>query len=165
MRILRAKSADAARLTRLAFAGKRSWGYPEEWIQAWAGILTVTPAYIRRHPTFYARIGNSLAGFCALKLGRSGATLDHLWVAPARTGRGIGRALFRRGEEAARRAGAQRIIIESDPHAAGFYRRMGARLVGRRPASIGGVKRLLPLLEKPLGPPDPFCRNQRGARP
>ena len=61
MRISRARSADAARLTRIAFAAKRTWGYPDDWIRQWAGKLTITPAYLRRHPTFCARVGKSIA--------------------------------------------------------------------------------------------------------
>ncbi len=155
MRISRARSADAARLTRIAFAAKRTWGYPQAWIQQWAGTLTITPAYLRRHPTFCARVGKSIAGFCALKLGRTLAAVDHLWVAPEHAGRGIGRALFQHGETRAREAGARKLTIESDPHAEDFYRRMGARRVGRRAAPIGGVKRFLPLLEKKLAPAAP----------
>ncbi len=152
MRISSARSADAKRLTQIAFAAKRTWGYPEDWIRRWAGTLTITPTYLRRHPTFCAWVGKSIAGFCALKLGRAVATVDHLWVAPEHAGRGFGRALFRRGEARAREAGAKKMRIEADPHAEGFYRRMGARTVGRRSAPIGGRRRYLPLLEKKLAP-------------
>ncbi|MFM9861975.1 MAG: hypothetical protein ACKVRO_00070 [Micropepsaceae bacterium] len=51
--------------------------------------------------------------------------------------------------DAARRLGSCTITIESDPGAAGFYRRMGARDAGLAPSgSIPG--RFLPLLKLDL---------------
>lgn len=44
-----------------------------------------------------------------------------------------------------RRAGVLR--VESDPHAVGFYERMGARLAGTVPAPVLGTARELPVLE------------------
>ena len=61
-------------------------------------------------------------------------------------GTGVGRALF---EDAVRRAaalGTEVVGIESDPHAEGFYRRMGARRVGEISYPIDGQRRMLPLL-------------------
>jgi GNAT superfamily N-acetyltransferase len=89
-------------------------------------------------------------GFFALILGPGAAWLDHLWVLPSETGRGTGRALFLRAEDLARRSGAARLRVESDPHAEGFYVRMGAARCGRVPAPMDGRERYLPLLEKAL---------------
>ena len=54
---------------------------------------------------------------------------------------------FRLTLDEARRVGARRLRILSDPHAQAFYRRMGARMVGRVDGSIGGVERWLPTME------------------
>jgi hypothetical protein len=40
MHIVRAKPEDAANLTGIAFAAKRHWGYPENWIESWRDLLT-----------------------------------------------------------------------------------------------------------------------------
>jgi GNAT superfamily N-acetyltransferase len=150
MRIVRAKPADAAQLTRIAHAAKRTWGYPETWIAAWAGVLTVTSPYLRSHPSYCARVGRETVGFCSFKRRGAVVIVDHMWVAPAYAGRGIGRALFRRCEAWARKARATRLAVESDPHAEGFYQAMGARRIGRHPAPIEGVPRYLPVMEKRL---------------
>src|SRR5580693_5247719 len=150
MRLVRAKPADAARLTRIAEAAKRTWGYPETWIATWAGVLTVTSGYLRSHPTYCARVGRGTLGFCSIERRGAVVIVDHLWVAPAYAGRGIGRALFRQCEAWARRAGAKRLAIESDPHAEGFYRAMGARRIGRNAAPMEGIPRYLPVMEKRL---------------
>ena len=46
----------------------------------------------------------------------------------------------------ARRARVGGIDITSDPNAEGFYRRLGARRVGRVYAPVGGAPRYLPRL-------------------
>ena len=150
MRIVRSSPGDAAALTAIAFEAKRQWGYPEAWIRAWAGTLTIAPGYVASNPTFSALEGGAAAGFCALRMGAGEARVDHLWVRPAHWRRGIGRALFRHAESVARAAGAQVLVVESDPNAEGFYLAMGAARVGRVPAHMEGVERFLPLLEKGL---------------
>lgn len=155
MRIARSRPGDAAALTRMAHEAKRHWGYPETWIARWKDVLTLTPEYIRANPTYCAIEAGAIVGFCALRLRGAEALVDHLWVAPASMGRGVGRSLFRRCEETAMEAGASILKIESDPNAEGFYRAMGASTVGRNPAPMDGRERFLPLLEKSLAPIDP----------
>jgi predicted N-acetyltransferase YhbS len=150
MIVLRANAEHAAALTKIAFAAKRHWQYPENWIHRWREVLTITPDYIEQHPTFVAVVDDEFVGFCAAKIEAGEALLDHLWVLPAFMGRGIGRTLFRQAEEIARTSGAVRMRIVGDPHAEPFYSRMGATLYGREPASMEGEERFLPLLEKML---------------
>ena len=150
MTIVRALPSDAAALTAIAMAAKRHWGYPEHWLQAWRDALTLTPDYIAAHATLVAIVDEAKVGFSAIQLQTTEAALDHLWVLPSAMGRGVGRALFAAAEAAARAAGARRLILEGDPHAEGFYRRMGATVYGQRSSPIDGQARLLPLLEKAL---------------
>jgi GNAT superfamily N-acetyltransferase len=150
MKIVQARPEDADALTEIAHAAKRHWGYPESWILHWQQALTITPDYIAAHPTFTAVADAQLLGFCALRLHQDEALLDHLWVRPSAMGGGIGRTLFARAEAAARHAGVRQLKIVGDPHAEGFYRRMGATVCGREPAAMDGVERYLPLLEKAL---------------
>src|SRR6478609_588143 len=130
-----ARPGEAAKLTAIAHAAKRHWGYPEAWIARWAGTLTLTPGYIAAQPTFAARVGEEVVGFHAL-------------VLPAAMGQGIGRALFEHAEAFARQNGAKRLWVESDPHAEKFYQHMGMTVYGRQPAPLDGQPRFLPLLEK-----------------
>jgi GNAT superfamily N-acetyltransferase len=150
MRIVRSRPEDAATLTAIAFEAKRGWGYPERWIQGWAPTLTILPGYISSFQTFSAVEGTDVAGCCALRTDGAEARIDHLWVLPASWRKGVGRALFRHAEAAARAAGATVLVIESDPNAEGFYLAMGAARVGRVPAPMDGVERFLPLMEKGL---------------
>lgn len=149
--IRRAEPAEAATLTTIAFAAKRHWGYPEAWIERWADTLTIATDYVRANPTFVALTDARFLGFVALRAIDGAMQLDHLWVLPAAMGRGVGRALFEHAERFARESGAPRLTIEGDPHAEGFYQRMGAIVVGWEPAPMeGNPARRLPLLEKRL---------------
>ena len=48
--VRRAFGSEAPVLTRVARAAKRHWKYPEAWIARWRDALTVTPAFVERHP-------------------------------------------------------------------------------------------------------------------
>lgn len=89
-------------------------------------------------------------GVAALEITDQEAVLLHLWVKPCAMQQGIGTALFAEYEAIARHAGAVRLIVESDPHAEGFYRKMGASVIGRAPAHVLNVERFLPRLAKTL---------------
>jgi GNAT superfamily N-acetyltransferase len=83
-------------------------------------------------------------GFYALSGTGSVRELEHMWVRPRHIGSGVGRVLFGHLLGRLRAMRVTRLTVASDPHAEGFYRRMGARKVGRVPARPRG--RTLPLL-------------------
>jgi ribosomal protein S18 acetylase RimI-like enzyme len=173
-----ATAADAARVTEIARAAKAHWGYPEAWLYAWRDALTITPEYIEANSVFVAEgagaelratgdgtpvatepgsagiepaagTQRSVLGMCALEDDDDHWQLAHLWVDPGVLGLGIGRALV---EHVLVVAGSRRpgsvVRVESDPHAAGFYRRLGFRETGVVPAPMeGDPGRVLPLLE------------------
>lgn len=147
MIVRRAVAAEGDTLTAIAHAAKRHWGYPESWIASWREVLTITPEFISRNPTFVVSRDRTIAGFYALLLQGERAALEHCWVLPAHMGHGAGRRLFTHAVETARASGAAILTIESDPHAAAFYQHLGARHVGERDASLDGVARVLPLFE------------------
>jgi len=146
MQILRAKSDDAAKLTEIAFAAKRQWGYPERWVESWRDLLTITPEFIVGHETHEAMVDARIVGFYALGSKKSRLDLLHLWVLPDWMGRGVGRSLFQHALDRAKALGFQELEIESDPNAEGFYKRMGARRVGANLKQLDGQPRELPIL-------------------
>jgi GNAT superfamily N-acetyltransferase len=150
MIIERARVEDAEILTHIALTAKSHWGYPPNWVRHWTAELTVTPEYINTHPTYLARGNRQVLGFCAICVESGSALLEHLWVLPSNMGTGVGRELFKNAERIARDAGAAYIRLVGDPHAEGFYSRMGATLCGRQPAPIDGQERFLPIFEKVL---------------
>jgi GNAT superfamily N-acetyltransferase len=151
--IRRATPEAADALTRIAFAAKQHWGYPERWIQHWKGSLTITPQFVRNNEVYAAVSGGEPFAFYVLTGTGGKLELEHLWVSPAWIGSGVGRLLFEHamGEGASR--GANAVEIEADPNAEGFYLRMGARRIGENVYEIDGQRRVLPLMAVELSKP------------
>lgn len=146
MDIVRVQPADADVLTKIALAAKRYWNYPESWITEWTPLLTITPQYIEDNEVYALAGAREIIGFYALAGNGARLSLDHLWVVPAEIGKGRGRALLEHAIERARQLDATTLEIEADPHAQGFYERMGARKVTDRVTQVLGQPRLLPVL-------------------
>lgn len=140
-----ARPDQAGELSRLAQESKRHWGYPDEWLELWRADLTIGPAEIERGGVFLAQLNDELVGWFSLGPAEPNHRLDHLWVAPGRLGRGIGRRMLDRAKAEARDRGGRSLIIDSDPNAEGFYLKMGAKRIGLTPSRPEG--RMLPRLE------------------
>lgn len=149
-RIRRARAAEAAALTRIAYAAKRHWGYGDELMRLWTADLTVTEELVSAQPVYVAVRAARLVGFYALSREGDLFELEHMWVDPPHLGTGIGTRLFDHAAATARSLGGVTMRIASDPNAEGFYRRMGARRVGEVASSPVG--RMLPLLIFALSP-------------
>jgi GNAT superfamily N-acetyltransferase len=145
--IRKATSEDAATLTAIAHDAKRHWGYPEHWIQHWQADLTISPDFVRNNPVYVAERAGELLGFYALLIRGDQAELDHLWVAPAHIGTGVGKELFLHAMQNAAQRDITAVGISSDPNAEGFYRKLGAYRVGETVSEVDGESRLLPQLE------------------
>ncbi len=146
MDVIRGRPDDAGALTRISFAAKRYWGYPERWISRWEESLTITPDFVRRNEVYAAVVEGEIVGFYALVGEGQRVELEHLWVSPEHIGTGLGRTLFDHAVRRASSLGASSLGIEAEPNAEGFYRRMGARRVGENVYEIEGHRRELPVL-------------------
>lgn len=153
LQILRAEPHDADELTRLTLASKAHWGYPAEWMKKWASTLRISPEYLEQHFTMKAISAGRIAGYYSLIpfLSKGFCLLHNLFVLPEFMGRGIGRALFDDALGQTRAAGATRMEWESDPNAAGFYRRLGAHYLRD---NVGDYGRALPVFTIDV-PPEP----------
>ncbi|HEY9515893.1 MAG TPA: GNAT family N-acetyltransferase [Gemmatimonadaceae bacterium] len=139
--------ADIPALTTIAHSAKRAWGYPASWLDLWAPQLTITEVYLRDHIVFVAERDETVVGFAALDCDDGTQwQLDHLWVSPEHWLQGIGGQLLTSVLVELRYREVSELHIEADPHAAPFYTRMGAQLVGATPAPMPGMPdRELPL--------------------
>lgn len=150
--IRRAVPAEAGRLTALARAAKGHWGYPPDWLAAWADELAITPEYVAEHRVFVAEEAGALLGVSSIEDHGDHWMLENVWVDPGQQGRGVGKALVRCALEAAFAVRPGVVKLIADPHAAGFYERLGARRTGARPAPMPGApERELPLFEIQAG--------------
>jgi GNAT superfamily N-acetyltransferase len=134
-------------LTEIAIAAKRYWNYPENWIQVWLPVLTVTPEYIAECETWLAVDKEAPIAFYSLKRDGIGEWLDNLWVSPDYIGKGVGKLLFHHAVDACRARGIKSLFIEADPNATGFYQKMGAHIVRENISAVGDQTRILPVLE------------------
>jgi GNAT superfamily N-acetyltransferase len=146
MYFLKAKPEDAPMLTRIAFAAKRYWGYPESWMDRWREALTVKSDFIRKHPVYMASREGDVVGFYALSPAGDHISLPHFWVLPEAMNRGVGRSMFIHALRRSRVLGFKSVEIESDPNAEGFYHRMGARRIRTTVTELEGERRELPVL-------------------
>lgn len=140
-----AHPTEAARLTDVAFAAKRHWGYEDQLIELWTDELTVAPEFAASHPVYCAERDGEIAGFYALCGEGKEYELEHMWVHPEHMAAGIGTLLLEHALKTVAALGGSALIVAADPNAEGFYRKMGAILVGRAPSRPTG--RTLPLLK------------------
>ncbi len=151
MHIRPAAPSEGLLLTGIAHRSKAHWGYDDDFIATCREELTISAEFIRTHSVFVLE-DESVVGFYSLEPdGRQRVELEHLYVDPRHIGKGLGKRLFERACTTAASEGFRTMLVQSDPHAERFYRKMGARRIGKRPSgSIPG--RDLPLLEVDLEP-------------
>jgi GNAT superfamily N-acetyltransferase len=107
--------------------------------------LTLHPEDVGPRRTVVAERDGAVVGLYTLDGEPPEADVGLFFVDPEAIGTGVGRALWEHMSRAARDLGFERLSIESDPYAEGFYLRMGAERVGESPSrSIS--ERNLPLL-------------------
>ncbi len=184
--IRRARPDEAAALSALALRSKGHWGYDAAFLDTCRADLTLTPAEIDRDavyviaagsdpPRGFYQVQEAGASHDAGQVQEPGAShdagrlraaaadliLNALFVEPGTIGRGYGRQLFAHAVALATARGAHGLIWTSDPYAAGFYRALGARLVGATPSTIF-PDRLLPTFHLALPAPvdlSPACSS------
>jgi GNAT superfamily N-acetyltransferase len=144
---------ELASLSELCLRSKAVWGYNEEFLEACRGELSFDQRDLHLTPIAVAEHGGKLVGVAQVKVIGNQADLLKLFVEPSALRRGVGRTLLAWATNVAREKGATQLVIDSDPGAAPFYRRMGAYDVGEaRSGSIPG--RMLPKLAINLYPAD-----------
>src|SRR5262249_38154832 len=124
-----ARTGEAAILTDLCIRSKAHWGYDSAFMTAAVPLLQIPEAEIETGGVLAALAGPELCGVAAIVPLRrkSWVELSHLFVAPEQHRRGVGRALFDAAMVLAVDRGASHVSILSDPYAAVFYERLGAR--------------------------------------
>jgi ribosomal protein S18 acetylase RimI-like enzyme len=121
------QSGDAGELGELFTLAKASFGGEPGWDDARA------VSALERDTLFVARVGESVAGYVALRSLGEATRIDQLFVAPHHEGQGVGHRLLAHAEGYAisTGAGALEIVVEDDnDRAADFYRRSGFTRAG-----------------------------------
>ncbi|WP_394829607.1 GNAT family N-acetyltransferase [Pendulispora albinea] len=125
-----ATAADAEVLTLIVH---ESHGYrtPEE--RALVQSIVLTPEYLTENASRILEYQGETAGFYTLLAVDSEMELDMFFVDERFARLGLGRALFEDMCRLAKHLGAREVVIVSNPDAAAFYERMGARPDGAAP--------------------------------
>ncbi len=134
----KAREEDAEILSRISFAAKRHWNYPEECFAVWKEELTITPEYIQKNTVLIAEAGGETVAYASVVSEGGESCLQHIFVLPLCIGKGIGAKLLAEMKTTCAAQGISRLTIFSDPHAQGFYDKMGACYVDEIPSNIPG---------------------------
>jgi GNAT superfamily N-acetyltransferase len=140
-------------LSELCLRSKAVWGYNKAFLEACRRELSFDQRDLQLTAIAVAEHCGKPVGVAQVKVMGNQADLLKLFVEPSALRRGVGKTLLVWAINVAREKGASRLLIDSDPGAAPFYRRMGAYDVGEAPSgSIPG--RMLPKLAINLCPAD-----------
>ena len=132
-------------LSDLCFRSKAVWGYDEQFMDACRAELSFDRSDWQATSIAVAEQDGRPIGVVQVKVVGDEADLLKLFIEPTALRTGVGRALMTWAMNVARKMGAIRLIIDADPDAAPFYRKMGAYDIGQAlSGSISG--RMLPKL-------------------
>ncbi|TCT15983.1 N-acetylglutamate synthase-like GNAT family acetyltransferase [Melghiribacillus thermohalophilus] len=138
-----ARITDARILSQIAMESKSYWGYDDDFLEKCRYALTITPKMIVRQHMFVYE-DHHIKGFYGIDAEQY--ELTYMFVDPVQIGEGLGKHLFSHAIHTARQLELPYLIIHSDPHADGFYQKMGARTIGEVPSEVD-PDRYLPLLK------------------
>ncbi len=143
-----ARVEDIKKLNELCLRAKAHWGYSKEFMALCREELLISKEDILNESLyFYVKEQESqISGFYCLKKESSQEfELDGLYVEPEFIGGGIGHSLMSHAKKKAAESKVSKLMIQSDPHALGFYLKEGAIETGQKESgSIPG--RMLPIL-------------------
>ena len=139
-----ARPDEGPRLKEIAIAAKSHWGYDAESVARWADQGDFSPDGLAKLVVFVAEAGERVVAWSSLARKADGWWLEDLWVEPAWMGKDAGTRLFRVAAAHAKAAGAEFLQWEAEPHAVGFYERVGGRhLRDSEPTAFG---RIIPVM-------------------
>lgn len=136
--IRKALCSEAKIVTEITFEAKMHWNYPEQWLAMWKEELTITPEYIRDNTVYVAEDNGQILGYYSIVTENGIYSLDNIFIKPKYIRCGVGTTLFNHLNDTLKRGGISFLQIVSDPHAKGFYEKMGAKYIGEKASSIEG---------------------------
>ncbi|MGW2995026.1 GNAT family N-acetyltransferase, partial [Streptomyces sp. NPDC001193] len=163
-----ARPGEAQELTALVLRSKAYWGYDAAFLASCVPELEIAAGDVadRRIVVAEDATDGRVLGLASLEGAPPVARLGLLFVEPEAIGRGVGRRLYRDALRRAAGLGFRRLLIDADPHAAGFYRAMGARSAPGSPGPGGeGPAAALVRFEAAPAPPAHWAQAWTGGGP
>lgn len=133
-----ASSDDSSLLTDTAFKSKRKWNYTEEQMALWTNELTITERYIKENHVFKILDKTNYLGFFSLVIKDKYIEIDHFWLLPENIQKGYGSITFDFIQQTAQRLNYNILRVFSEPHANGFYSKMGGKIVQSKESKVKG---------------------------
>lgn len=149
VKIRPARVEEADKLTDLVLRSKAYWGYNDEFMQAAAEHMAITPKFLAESRSFVLELDGKMIGLSSLVDQGEVIVLDNLFIAPDHIGQGWGQRLWDHALDFARRGGYKVLQLDADPYAVGFYQKQGAEVVGET-ASTLKEGRTLPVMRLEL---------------
>lgn len=152
MKIKKSLPKDSKRLTELTIRSKSFWYYSPDQIEKWKDDLTVSEDYITEKEVYQLTDAEEdvIGYYSYYKMDENSIKLENLFVEPKYIGCGYGKMLMNNFLERIRATKAQKVILDSDPNAENFYKKIGFELIGKLATSIEG--RFLPIMELKIKP-------------
>ncbi|GAB1437718.1 GNAT family N-acetyltransferase [Providencia sp.] len=136
-----ANASEAKELTTIALESKKYWGYSNDFIEMCRDELTLKEADFVNSLILVAKNNEIYCGFVQLRLNENTGQgeLEKLFVAPSFIGLGVGKALYELAVEQALKLNIKELLLDADPNAENFYKKMGAITIYNTPSeSIPG---------------------------
>lgn len=138
----RARPSEAKAARELIVRSMGHWDRPPAYLAEAQGLMSLSEDDIERDEAWVLTDRARIVGFLRVSLSGADAEIEELHLEPAWIGRGLGRRLFERAVEAARDAGADRLVWSTDRYALGFYLAMDGVITGSMPSGIAGDEAL-----------------------
>lgn len=144
MNLRKALDEEAEILSNVAIKSKAYWDYNEEFIDGCMEDLTISVEYIQKNYVYIFEDDDGIIGFFAFERSEQDR-LDFLYILPKFIGKGFGKVMWENIIREAKELGIKTFTIDSDPHAKGYYEKMGATQIGETPSTVY-KDRVLPLM-------------------
>ncbi len=154
MNIIKATSQHIPEMNEVILAAKSHWGYSQKMMDIWLPDLIVDEVVLASRHFWVLDTEGRIAGVFSVSVdSEQCCELEDFWVLPQMMGKGAGRIMFGFIQRWMQAQQVTELLIVSDPHAKGFYERMGAQEVGLQPSLPEGRK--LPVMRyvRGLWPP------------
>jgi ribosomal protein S18 acetylase RimI-like enzyme len=149
MTIEKANITDHEILTKITKKAKAYWGYSAEQILKWDTNLTITTDYIKNYDVYKLTNRNLIIGYYSyIPKDNKTVKLDNLFILPEYIGKGFGKYLLLDFFNRMNKDKVEKIILDSEPNAEGFYFKMGFKKIGEFETSI--KNRFMPIMEMNL---------------
>jgi RimJ/RimL family protein N-acetyltransferase len=139
-----ARLDEGERLREIAVAAKAHWGYDAGRVARWAAEGDFSAAGLRAKEICVAEAQGRAVGWSSIIPQGETCWLDDLWIEPRWMCKGIGSLLFRRSCARAKALGATQLEWEAEPHALGFYEKLGGRYL--REGGLTPWGRVIPVM-------------------